>query len=1267
MKRIVVISTIVLASVLTLVVLGISVLLYSAPGRALLIAQAEPAIGTALGGDANIGTIKGALPGHIIIEDIALSENGEIWARIERIDLSWRPLALIKGKVDINALIIDDGTLLREPPKKPDDPDKEQEPFSIKLPHSLPNVTVRELQINNFHSALHGVDARLDGDGAIAMAHRAISAKLNLKSASETDTIDLAIDIAPGADRIYIDTTIVAASDGLFAALADFGGPVFIEINADSPSHEAEISVNALLGHYGKLDAKLLTNLENLVSINADGVFTSGPQLADTPELSAPIKFNFYLHDEKDGGRLTINRLLTSAGELAGDIVWEGKRKNSNRLTADLRATLDDSYRPELQPYIGRDITMVTTLQRRPGDYGLELRLRGSDIDTKITDGSTDLKSKISGKLIATLAAGDGFPSQPTDLSTNFAIDLDDAASLRGLNATIGDQLTVLGDADYSFADNGLRFEGDVDVAPEFVTSLSPTIVPQGRLIATIDAQGTAERFTIDANAQTPAIIIGENSTPALNATIALAGLPMLPTGEINAAPINGTGSFAATLRSSTSGRIAVPSITYTGPGFNLSGSGAFNPKTQNGDIDLVYDGNANAQPWPGLIVAGDLMAKGQFAREGTQTDLTIQSNVLRIADTAIQNLSVAAKGDPSAIDITLSSNSVSNADGTRITNIGATATVNAQDDIVVQLTRLDASLLDTAMQLSEPGTLTLADNIAIENLRLDWGAHGRIAIDGAFSATQWRGVLNLDNINLPQTDSSLSANISLDTVNPTPATGNIKLSSLLSQEAATLSADLAWNGKALLVTSLPDTDPLEMRLALPAQLTTSPAISVATDGAISGFVRFDGAVDSLSAFLPTDLQTLEGFLALDLRVAGTTASPEFSGVAELTDAAYTELRSGLSLDGLHTRAEANYTQTGSMISFSGGGYGGGQSGEDTIIINGAMTLGDTSRADIAIELKNAEFAAYPISTLRADGKVEISGPLGEITTKGAIDIQELSAEIITPESTGLVPIEVVNLDTIQDGDDMFADTPQATSFDLDLTVSADDRIFVRGRGLESEWRADIRAVTERSEIVVLGNMRLRRGTLDFAGQRFEVTTGEIAFDRLTKNNPLLDIHAELETDDDVTAVIEISGRANTPSITLTSTPTLPQEDIIGLMLFGKPASDLTAFESLQTAQALASLGGIGPFGAAGGLSGSLRQATGLDLLNFDVDPENGGGSLTVGKYVADGLFVSATQDAQGTGGAVIIEYDITDNISVETEIRQDGDQTVSANWKKDF
>jgi len=83
-------------------------------------------------------------------------------------------------------------------------------------------------------------------------------------------------------------------------------------------------------------------------------------------------------------------------------------------------------------------------------------------------------------------------------------------------------------------------------------------------------------------------------------------------------------------------------------------------------------------------------------------------------------------------------------------------------------------------------------------------------------------------------------------------------------------------------------------------------------------------------------------------------------------------------------------------------------------------------------------------------------------------------------------------------------------------------------------------------------------------------------------------------------------------------------------------------------------------------VTGRLRRTVGLDMLNVDLDPETGG-SLTVGKYLSNDVFVSATQDAQGRSGAVRVKYEITNNITVETELEQEGDQTVSANWKKDF
>ena len=1263
MKRALGIVAIMVACLIGLAVFVGGVLLYTPPGRDFIVAQAEPAIADALGGDVDIETLKGRLPGHLIVEDVVLTDEEGVWARIDRAEMRWRPFRLLGGAVDIASLTLNGGAIYREPPDELEE-EEDEEPFTIALPEELPDVRIEALEINNLRSSLGGVDARIDGGGMLAMGGERINARINLTSAGDADTIDLAVNIAPDAERVYIDATIAAAENGLVAAFADLGGPVFIEIDGDSPTDAAEISLNALVGAYGRIDARFLADLQNAVSVTAEGAFAPGARLSDIEELGEPVQFNIDLQDEERGGRMTINRLVSAAGSLAGDVAWRNLREADNDLAIDLRATLAEGYRPEIQNYLGRDITLTTNMKRRPEDYETTLRIRGGDVDAEVTDGLTDLRKNFAGALVATIAARDDFPPQPLRVETRFAVDLDDKASLRALAIEMGEALDITGEADFTFADESLRFEGDVDAGPEFVSSLSPSMVPEGRITATLEAAGVADRFTLTADAEIPVIMIGENSAPALVANIALSGLPRLPTGDVSARAKNGAGAFSATLRSSETGRIAAPSLTYQGPDFSLNGAGAYNPETQRGEIDLVYNGGETAEPWPGVSIVGELTARGQFAREGQRTDLTVSAPSLSANDVIIDDLSLRAAGPPAAIEATLTAARIAASDTNEVRDINVAATIDAADDIRVRLTELVATLYENTARLLEPGTISVADGVSLENIRLGWGREGRIAVDGAFTEERWRGDINFAEVNIPRTDGRVTATINLDTNNAEPATGSFTLRSLVTEEEATISGSLRWDGDVLNLTSLPDRDALDMRLALPAQLTREPSLSVATDGPLDGYVRYDGPITPFAAFLPPDLQTLEGFLAINFDIDGTTDAPALTGVAEITEGAYTELRSGLSIAGLNTRADANVSPSGTRIAFSGGARGGGQSGEDTITISGDMALADESRLDLNIALNNAELSAHPINTLRADGNVAIAGPLDAIEAKGEITIHELDAEIVTPESTGLEPIEVVNIDEADDNDPLAE--PPPTTFFYDVSIEADDRIFVRGRGLETEWSADVRAVSVKGEPVILGSMRLRRGTLDFAGRRFDIGAGRVSFDRLSPNNPVLDIRADLDANG-VTASINISGRAQDPSIELTSVPDRPDEDIMALVLFGKPADELTAFESLQTAQALASLGGVGPFGGGGGLTGSLRQATGLDMLNFDVDPESGGGSLTVGKYVADGLFVSATQDAQGKGGSVIVEYEITDNISVETEVRQDGDQTVSANWKKDF
>lgn len=1246
-------------------------LFHTAPGRAFIIAQIEPEIGDALGGEATIGALRGPLPRRPVLENIILVDEAGVWLTIERIEMDWRPLALFSDKIDINRLQVIGAHLLREPPGDRKDEKNEDGRLSLKLPDNLPDLRIGTVAIDNFRSDLGGRTARLDGVGALDMGGERINARLSLTSQDERDTIDVTIDHAPGSGRFFIDATIAGAEDGVIAAFADLGGPLFLEIEGDGPTRDAVLTIDGSIGAYGEIHTTLAGDLANLSALDLAGDFAPGSELNDITELARPLAFDMRLEEKGRGGVLRIAKLTSALGDLEGVLEWTDSRAVTDRITADLNAVFAEDYRTDEQVVIGDSAALKAVVRRRGEQrYAFEATLESDRVSGHATEGTTDFDNLFAGELEATFRAREDVAllDAPADIQTRFDIDTEDRARFRSLTVQREDGSSAAGEAAYNFNEESIEFDGDVRAAPEVVTLLIPSLTPTDYVDATVVFAGPIDRFRLEAEIDAPAVRIGEHEAPPLTARIALAGLPTLPTGDVAARAKDGEGRFEARLRSSESGRITLTRLTYAAEDFELTGGGAFNPQTEVLELDLAYDGATGATPWPGVMLEGVLNVNGTVSRQSGTTNLTATAETIRFNDVVAEGLSLKANGRPEAVQTTLEAATLTLPTVRRVEDLSLEAQVNLRAGPDISLASLSGVATDNTFSLRQPATISLEDGVAINDLRLNWGRAGTISLDGAFTNARWRALLALQDANVPRTDGRITLDLDLDTDRQMPARGDFHLRSLLTQtQEASIAGRFAWDGETVVLSSIEDADAMEMRIALPARLTRSPSLGIETEGALDGYLRYDGHAEVISAYLPPSLQTLEGSLKADIDIGGTTQAPEISGRAEISDGAYTEIQSGLSLAGLHTEATASYGGGRSVIRFSGGARGAEQSGEDTITLSGEMTLGDASNIALTLDLNRAELSAHPVSNVRANGRIDIAGTLDAVSAEGEVSILELNAEIITPEDTGLAPITVVAYDDENAGEGLRDDIRPASNADYDIRISADDRIFIRGRGLESEWSADIRAVNDSGSPLITGQMTLRRGWLDFSGRRFDLTRGSIAFDRLSPNNPRLDIRAEYEASDGVTAIIAVSGRAEDPSVELTSTPSMPSEDVMARVLFGKPANELTAVESLQTAQALASLGGIGPFGGSGGITGRLRSAVGLDLLNVDIDPESGGGSLTVGKYVAEGFFISATQDARGEKGAVRIEYEITDNITVETEIEQDGDQTVSANWKRDF
>src|SRR5207245_946002 len=146
----------------------------------------------------------------------------------------------------------------------------------------------------------------------------------------------------------------------------------------------------------------------------------------------------------------------------------------------------------------------------------------------------------------------------------------------------------------------------------------------------------------------------------------------------------------------------------------------------------------------------------------------------------------------------------------------------------------------------------------------------------------------------------------------------------------------------------------------------------------------------------------------------------------------------------------------------------------------------------------------------------------------------------------------------------------------LDITLDMPGNIFVRGHGLESEWRGRLTITGTSAAPVIAGSLEQIRGSVDLLGKTFTLTRGTIAFDGSPKLDPVLDIVAEASAAD-ITAQVNIGGFASAPTITLSSTPPVPQDEILARVLFNRGVGQITAAEGMQLAAAAGTLAGGGP------------------------------------------------------------------------------------------
>ncbi|WP_425403654.1 translocation/assembly module TamB domain-containing protein [Hwanghaeella sp.] len=440
---------------------------------------------------------------------------------------------------------------------------------------------------------------------------------------------------------------------------------------------------------------------------------------------------------------------------------------------------------------------------------------------------------------------------------------------------------------------------------------------------------------------------------------------------------------------------------------------------------------------------------------------------------------------------------------------------------------------------------------------------------------------------------------------------------------------------------------------ALPLAVSLlEPGAALNPDGPLEGIVNAEIQLQEIWPYLPLPEHAVNGALTADIRVGGTPANPSVEGDAGIADGEYEHLVHGTlirNIEGLVRFAGENFE----LESLAGQDpYG----GSFQIAGKGSMA-GGAPVFDIATKLSGLRVVNS--DAVKADVDADIStrqqGDGMIIQGQALVRRAEVNLSVALPPSISTLDVE--------DGtalDPKAEEQTEPSRIALDLTVDAPGQIFVRGRGLESEWQGNVRVTGTANQPIVSGGLTARRGRIDVIGKSFTLDDSKIQFFGGETIDPTLGIRGEHEGDD-ITVIALLEGRASKPEITLTSEPSLPQDEVLSRLLFGKTASSLSPLEAAQLAASASELAG----GGSGiDVLGTIRDFVGVDVL--EVDTSGGDAAVKAGSYVADGVFVGAKQGAAPGSSSVTVEVEVTPNISVTTESGQTS-SNAGVNFKWDY
>jgi len=407
----------------------------------------------------------------------------------------------------------------------------------------------------------------------------------------------------------------------------------------------------------------------------------------------------------------------------------------------------------------------------------------------------------------------------------------------------------------------------------------------------------------------------------------------------------------------------------------------------------------------------------------------------------------------------------------------------------------------------------------------------------------------------------------------------------------------------------------------------------------------------------------INGTLDADAVLAGTRASPQWTGKLEAHDMAIRSVVDGIDLSQgvLRVRLDGQHMEVAEFKLLGAGGASGGQ-----VVASGAVDwLPAVPGTPLAQRLRmalDARAQAFRV-TARPDQRLVLSGKLNatlqdaKLTLRGALAADQ--ALIVLPEDTAprlgtdvVVKRSKSAVKSAAPANDPSSRFASAVQPDLVVTLDPGPNFQLQGHGINTRLEGLLTLKSQSRELTprLTGELRTVNGSYRAYGQRLTIEEGTLRFGG-AYDNPALDIRAVRPNLQQVVGV-QVSGTAQLPVVRLFAEPELTEMEKLSWLVLGRSSANGGGETAILQQAALALFAGN-----KSSRSDNLINAVGLDEVSLgqtattNLDGTAGTeATVKFGKRLSRDFYVAYERSLAGTLGTLYVFYDLSRRFTLRGE-----------------